>query len=74
MTIPQNEKSQHCCFNFRRKRLKQKDLFLTMSTRRHASKKPCHVQGFLLVTSSGFVAGLIASGAAALVLLHPAKR
>jgi len=41
MTVPQNEKSQQCCFNFRRKRLKQKDLFLTMSTRRpHIEKSP----------------------------------
>ncbi|HHG8684142.1 hypothetical protein [Enterobacter hormaechei] len=40
----------------------------------HTSKKAPHLRGFLLVTSSGFVAGLTALGAAALVLLHPAKR
>ena len=30
--------------------------------------------GLLIITSIEFVAGLIVSGAAALVLLHPAKR
>ena len=40
----------------------------------HTSKKAPHLRGFLLVTSSGFVAGLTALGAAELVLLHPAKR
>ncbi|HHN5635087.1 hypothetical protein [Enterobacter hormaechei] len=52
MTIPQNEKSQQCWFNFRRKRLKQKDLFLTMSTRRpHIEKSPAMCGALLFVLS-----------------------
>ena len=41
-------KNLHCCFNFRCKAMKQKDLFLMMSTHRpHIEKSPVMCEALL---------------------------